>query len=232
MKEEKILSIFVDESGDFGKIDNRSPFYHVALILHEQKNDISESITRMERLLSNWGYNNHYIHVGPLIRKEKPYLEDIREIRKSIFNVLFQFTRHAPIEYIMLTMNKLKCKEYSKVGYTEQLSKLLAKTIRENNDYFNSFDKIILYYDYGQSELAIILTTTFNVFFDNFEIKKSMPVDYRLLQVADLICTIEMMDNKNSFTQSENDFFWNRRTFTKNILKAIRTKLRTKIKFP
>ena len=232
MAEETILSIFIDESGDFGKIDNKSPFYHVALVLHEQNKKIDESIVKMERLLSNWGYDNHYIHVGPLIRKEKPYHEDYREIRKSIFNVLFQFTKHSPVEYIIMSMNKAKCKEFSKIGYSEQVSKLLSKVIRENYDYFDNFNKIILYYDYGQSELAIILTTTFNAFFDNVEIKKSMPVDYRLLQVADLICTIEMMDNKPSFTQSEENFFWNRRAFNKNILKPIRTKCRSKITFP
>ena len=199
MKEDKILSIFIDESGDFGKVDNKSPFYHVALVLHEQQDDIKESITKMERLLSNWGYNNHYIHVGPLIRKEKPYTEDCRETRKSLFNVLFQFTQHVPVEYIVLSMNKAKCNVFSKIGYAEQLSKLLAKVIRENGEYFDGFDKIVLYYDYGQSELAIILTTTFNVFFDNVEIRKSMPADYRLPQVADLICTVEMMDSKTSY---------------------------------
>lgn len=222
----------MDESGDFGKVDAKSPYYHVALILHEQKNSINDSVDRMENLLSNWGYENHYIHVGPLIRKERPYQDTYREKRKSIFNALFQFAQHVPIEYIILTMNKAKCREFSKVGYTEQLSKLLSKVISKNNDYFSGFDQIILYYDYGQSELAIILTTVFNMFFDDVEIRKAMPVDYRLLQVADLICTIEMMDNKTSFTQSEIDFFWNRRSFAKNILKPIRKKLLQKTTFP
>lgn len=232
MKEEKTLSIFIDESGDFGKVDNKFPFYHVALILHEQSNDISDSIHKLENKLSNWGYESHYIHVGPLIRKEKPYEEDLREKRKSFFNLLFQFAQHCPIQYIMLTMNKSKCDEYSKVGYTKQLSKLLAKALRENEEYFRKFDKVNVYYDYGQSELAIILTTTFTFFFDDVEIRKSLPVDYRLLQVADLICTVEMMENKSTFTQSEIDFFWSRRDFKKNVLKTIRKKMKSLITYP
>ena len=79
MKKENVLSIFIDESGDFGKLDNKFPYYHVALVLHEQRYDISDSINKLEYKLSNWGYTNHYIHVGPLIRKEKPYQEDFRE---------------------------------------------------------------------------------------------------------------------------------------------------------
>lgn len=33
---------------------------------------------------------------------------------------------------------------------------------------------------------------------------------FGFLQVADLICTAEMMENKSTFTQSEKDFFWSR----------------------
>ena len=30
------LSIFVDESGDFGKTDNKNPYYLLTLVLHDQ----------------------------------------------------------------------------------------------------------------------------------------------------------------------------------------------------
>ena len=72
----------------------------------------------------------------------------------------------------------------------------------------------------------------FEDFFDDVEIKKSLPVDYRLLQVADLICTVEMMENKSTFTQSEIDFFWSRRDFNKNVLKTIRKKMKSLITYP
>ena len=36
----KELSIFIDESGDFGDYDYRSPYYIIARVFHEQSEDI------------------------------------------------------------------------------------------------------------------------------------------------------------------------------------------------
>ena len=46
------LSVFVDESGDFGQYDYHCPFYIVSMVFHEQTNDLSESITNLEKKLS------------------------------------------------------------------------------------------------------------------------------------------------------------------------------------
>ena len=67
---EKVLSVFVDESGDFGEYNPASPNYYVAMVLHEQENDISKNINALEIQVANWGYPEHAIHTGPLIRRE------------------------------------------------------------------------------------------------------------------------------------------------------------------
>ena len=41
---EKILSIFIDESGDFGPYEIHAPYYLVSKIVHNQGTDISENI--------------------------------------------------------------------------------------------------------------------------------------------------------------------------------------------
>ena len=41
MKNEKILSVLIDESGDFGRVDQHDPYYHVVMVLHEQNKSIS-----------------------------------------------------------------------------------------------------------------------------------------------------------------------------------------------
>lgn len=229
---ENILSVFVDESGDFGKLDTKHPNYYVALVLHEQNNDITKNVNQLNTLLENWGYVNHYIHVGPLIRRESPYTTEEREQRRSIFNALYHFIVGLPIKYMSISMNKAKCNEQTKIAYTDQLSKLLASGLRDNIEYFNSFSKVILYYDYGQDELVRILTATFNALFSNVEIRKVKPVDYRLLQVADFICTTEMTADKTELTKSENDFFGSRRIFKKNTLQSIRKRLLQRITYP
>lgn len=88
---EKILSVFIDESGDFGPYDFHAPFYLVAMVLHNQDVDISKNIDDLENHLTNIGYKQHAIHTGPLIRRESIYANDLMEERKRLFNALFNF---------------------------------------------------------------------------------------------------------------------------------------------
>ena len=66
------LSIFIDESGDFGTYDIRSPYYIITMVFHDQSCDISEPIAKLRRDLSNLGIDpDHSVHTGPIIRREK-----------------------------------------------------------------------------------------------------------------------------------------------------------------
>lgn len=64
----KELSIFVDESGDFGEYDYHSPYYIISMVLHDQDTDISNDIKLFENELNNLGWVNHCVHAGPVIR--------------------------------------------------------------------------------------------------------------------------------------------------------------------
>jgi len=43
----KELSIFIDESGDFGEITERPAYYLVTLLFHDQKNDIASNVKNL-----------------------------------------------------------------------------------------------------------------------------------------------------------------------------------------
>ena len=81
---EKVLSVFIDESGDLGQYNPASSNYYVAMVLHNQEIDISKNIDALDRQISNWGYPEHTIHTGPLIRRESVYKNDLREDRKDL----------------------------------------------------------------------------------------------------------------------------------------------------
>lgn len=49
----KILSVFINESGDFGQYNPDYPNYYVAMVLHNQQTDISKNIDALERQISN-----------------------------------------------------------------------------------------------------------------------------------------------------------------------------------
>ena len=42
------LSIFVDESGDFGEFKPHSPYYIISMVMHDQAVDIGEDLAILE----------------------------------------------------------------------------------------------------------------------------------------------------------------------------------------
>lgn len=67
------LSIFIDESGDFGPYDFRSPYYIITMVFHDQSVDISGPVAKLEQDLANRGFPDHCVHTGPIIRRENEY---------------------------------------------------------------------------------------------------------------------------------------------------------------
>ena len=223
---EKILSVFIDESGDFGPYESHAPYYLVSMILHKQENNIHDNIKTFDAHLHNLGYENHAIHTGPLIRRESVYSNDLIEERKCLFHALFNFARKLDFQYSYIKIKKSECPDV--ITMTSKVSKALADVLRDKTDFWNSFDKIIIYYDNGQIELTKILTSVFSTLYTHIEFRKVKPVNYKLFQIADLICTIELLAIKaenNSFSHSELDFFNNVRDFKKNFLKPLRKKM-------
>lgn len=222
----KILSVFIDESGDFGKYDPKSPYYYVSMVLHDQSVDISDEIKSLEERVSNYGFPNHAIHVGPIIRREQIYKNELMENRKALFNALYHFTRKADIYYLCAKIDKGECED-SEIAYIAKISRAISDELKDNIDFFNSYDLIINYYDYGQNNLTKIITTVFTTLFNNVELRKVQPADYKLFQVADLICTLELTKDKadkNELSNSEKEFFGSARDFKKNIYKNIEKK--------
>ncbi len=60
----KEISIFIDESGDFGKLNPRSPYYIVTMVFHNQATDINSCLESLDQELSYLGYPHHCLHAG------------------------------------------------------------------------------------------------------------------------------------------------------------------------
>ena len=96
----KELSIFIDESGDFGEFSNHSPYYIISMVFHDHKTDIQQTISRLDRELINIGLSDLCIHTGPIIRKEEIYTNMTISERRRIFNKMIAFIRQ--VDYISL----------------------------------------------------------------------------------------------------------------------------------
>lgn len=198
----------------------------VAMVLHNQKVDISSDIKALDLKISDLGFPPHAIHVGPIIRKESVYERyDDPESRRKLLNALYHFARKIDIKYMCPYVNKAECSDF--IQLNARLSREISMQIRNNYEYFNSFENIIVYYDNGQHELTKILTSVFNTLFVNVEFRRVKPSDYKLFQVADLICSWELLalktENKG-FTKSENEMFGSAKEFLKNRYKLIKKK--------
>lgn len=70
---ERVLSVFCDESGDFGRLEPHSPYYLLTLVMHDQSYPISEQISHLESSLSFEPIDvSSAVHTAPLIRREAP----------------------------------------------------------------------------------------------------------------------------------------------------------------
>ena len=218
----KELSIFIDESGDFGEYSVHSPFYIITMVFHNQSEDIQDSILKLNKELSYLGIENACIHTGPIIRREEIYSDmDVPE-RRRIFNKMIAFIRQINIRYKCFYIDKRHLADI--VEASGKLSKQISQFIKNHYDEFLSFDEVKIYYDNGQVEVSKILSSVFNSLLPNPIFRKVMPKDYKLFQSADLLCSMELVKLKlenNLFTNSEISFFGNIRDLKKNYLKPL-----------
>lgn len=226
----KELSIFVDESGDFGPFQSHSPFYLFTLVFHDQDASVATQIEHLERELSHLNAStNHCFHAGPIIRREEDYQNLSVTERRRYLNKILTFTKQTDISYVAFSVEKRNLSE--SLGLTVALSKQLSLFIRENYSFFSPYDRIVLYYDNGQVELGKLLATVFSVLLPQTEMRKVIPANYRLFQSADLICTLELLSLKGDhhiLSKTEETFFGSLRDMKKNYLKPIQKKRFTK----
>ena len=202
------LSIFIDESGDFGKFNHHSPYYIISLVFHDQDVDISNNILTLDNKLAVLNLHNNCIHTAPIVRGEESYQNLDITLRRKILLSFISFVKRCNISYKCFYIEKKHIKEPIEV-YTK-LTKQLSIFIKDNLEYFNNYDIIKIYYDNGQIELTKIFTGVFNALFSNPVFNIVAPSSYKLFQAADLFCyfkLVSLKSNSKCMSMSEKRFF-------------------------
>lgn len=216
------ISIFIDESGDFYEC---SKYYLMTLVMHEQCESIRSQLDDLERAVQLKGFPKNAVHTSPLVHKAGEYYHWTYEDRRYLFNKMFSFIRHCPITYRTFAVEKRQWNDYYQL--TGRLARDLHSFLLEHIAYFQSFDTIVVYYDDGQAEITRIINIVFNTLFSSVDIRHVYPVDYRLFQAADFLCTMELLELKRlNRDLSSNDlrFFKGTKEFTKTYFKKMREK--------
>lgn len=103
--EKKLLSVFVDESGDdgFGK-EGSSEFYIFTMVFHDQRIGIESNVEKIAHL--------PVFHAAPILRREEPFENDEPEDRKKLFQSIFVFASALPVKWTTFKYRKKEFKDY------------------------------------------------------------------------------------------------------------------------
>lgn len=143
----QVLSIFVDESGDFGEYAKHAPYYIVTMLFHDQSVDVSSKIKQLDNSLMQIGYGDgQAVHTEPLIRREKPYQYFQPNERRSIFSKLYYFALGCDIKYKSFVFHKNEFENNFKLE--ARIARDMSIFIRDNLLFFQKYDKIILYFSF------------------------------------------------------------------------------------
>ena len=219
----KEISIFIDESGDFGKFNKKSPFYIVTMVFHDQSSDITACLASLEQELLYLGYPNHCLHAGPIVRMEDEFKEENIVVRRKLLMKLMGFIRKVKIKHKSFYVDRRHVEDITEA--TMQLSKHIGTWIKNNYEFLLPYDTVKIYYDNGQVELSRILGSVLNVLLPSVETKKVIPSDYRLFQVADFICTMKLTElkmNEHNMSKQELRFFGGENGAWKNYIKDLK----------
>lgn len=218
------LSIFVDESGD--KTEHNR-YFLLTLVTHDQAEAISEKVVHYERALSDCDLPNIPFHSEPLLNGHGEYSDlDISQ-RKRLLVAFNVFVQRLPIRYKTFVYRR---REFDS---SEKLADRMRRDIRELFDgdlgYYQNFDHVKIYYDNGQAIVRRALDEAVTASLSKQAVvrRRTTMTEYRLAQVADYLCTIELAAVK--YAAKENGgtydkFFGSVGSFKKNWLKQARRK--------
>ena len=225
---EKDISVFVDESGSFDPDESSSRYYLICLVFHDQAVDISEDVTGLEDSLVALGLGReHCIHAGPLVRREREYSNMLREDRRRILGRMMSFVRKVDFKYKCFALDKKFVSNETAIH--DSLLQLLVRFLIDNANTLNEYDQLKIYYDDGQPQIKRLLGEAFALFASKTVfVQDVQPEKYRLFQVADVLCTLELLKLKlqtgERLSRSEFEFFNGLQNLRKNYLKPLVSK--------
>ena len=147
-----------------------------------------------------------------------------------IFDRMMVFLRTCDIEYTCFKIDKGLIGSRQDI-HDPLLQQIVGFLVRHMDD-LNTYDVLKVYYDNGQHELAALLKEAFAIYASRTQFVKDVsPERYKLFQVADLACTLELtrlkLEETGALSASEQQFFGGAKNFRKNFLKPLLRKNKT-----
>lgn len=137
----KELSVFIDESGDFGEIKERPAYYLVTFVFHNQDDDIKEQVLKLEESVRNSGFTIEYIHTGPVIRREEVFAGYSMDERRKLLYKMLNFVNRCPISYLTVIVDRREAAD--KITLSGKLAKAINRALNEHFEFFQILTKLL-----------------------------------------------------------------------------------------
>ena len=149
------------------------------------------------------------------------------EQRKVMLTYFSSFVRKLPISYITFVYRRSQFEDPARL--MERMGRDISSVMIEHLGFFQSFDNVKVYYDNGQDIVKQALDRSVGKVLSKGVVRcrKTSMTDYRLEQVADYLCTIELPLVKYEAKENGetyNKFFGGIGSFKRNWFKQARSK--------
>ena len=197
------------------------------MVFHDQADNIKTVVRRYEDSLLRADLPNIPFHSEPLLNGHRDYEHFTLEQRKKMLTAFAALVRYLPVRYSTLIYRRSEFESAERLS--ARMKRDISNLLFEHLDYFQTFDEIKVYYDNGQDIVRRALDQSFGFALSKgvLENRKTSMTDYRLEQVADYLCTIELAATRYAAKESGatyNKFFGGIGTFKRNWLKQARRK--------
>ena len=150
------MSVFVDESGEYG---HESKHYLVTFVFHDQAEDVLDIIGRYERSLLLADLPNIPFHAPPLMNGHDDYRDMTMATRKRLLASFYAMLQSMPARY--RTLSYVKSAIVDEATLESRLSGDIMALLVGGLSYFPSFDRAKIYYDGGQQAVSKALSESF-----------------------------------------------------------------------
>ena len=228
MAQGNTLSLFVDESGILGEPATASRFYILGFVLHDQRVTIEPAAVEFARRLEEIGIKDLCFHAGPILHGNNGFRFMTCDLRRRIFHRMMAFARQIDFSYHCLAIDKRYSGRLPQM--TESLERQFADFAVRNRSMFAACRCVKVYYDCGQKAVTNFLRRVTSATLPcPVEFAQAVePRKYRLFQVADLVCTLRLLEEKIScgagLSDDECKFFGGPKKFRHNILRYIKSR--------
>ena len=142
------LSIFVDESGSDGLSDRH---YLLTVVMHDQSENIANSIAAYEGALRAKGLPDIPFHASPLMNGKDQYSGLDLRTRKMMLGSFRVFFRHMPVRYHTFAYATKQFASLDKLAGA--MRRDIVNFLFDNLAELQSYDMVKVYYDNGQHSM-------------------------------------------------------------------------------